>query len=529
MSAPAITHRVGDGNDRSGHGTHVAGSVLGDGTGSENRRFRGVAPGARLFFQAHGTADGLMTGGAYVPPLLDPVFEEAYAAGARIHSNSWGGLDAFGTVGAVYSLSSWSIDRFVWSHQDFLPLFAAANDGTDADGDGVGDLGTLTSSTALAKNILTVGAAETYRPPVGDGRDADGVEVPILCSRFLQTGHAALLEDALGTAPGEEPDRRGVAFFSCRGPLPDGRVKPDLLAPGTHIVSTRRAGLGRDTSLLGAPATAEEQAYYLAMDGTSMATPLTAGAATVIRQWCREALDVADPGQALLRALLLHGAASVYPGQFGEGPNREIPSPAPNGAEGFGLLSLRRALSAARAETFDYGETGFVRDFPVAVTAEGTLRAVLTWVDYPAQLYAARTLVNDLDLELLDATGAVVAYPNGLGGPDRANVAERIESAVAPGTYTLRVRGHAVPFPGGPVALVCSVPGAAPTPFIAHDPIDSSPGSCGRPPRATPSPWRPPRTARRGRRPRDLPSPPRRKAASSTASAPARPSPAPMP
>lgn len=472
MSAPAITHRVGDGNDRSGHGTHVAGSVLGDGTGSENRRFRGVAPGARLFFQAHGTADGLMTGGAYVPPLLDPVFEEAYAAGARIHSNSWGGLDAFGTVGAVYSLSSWSIDRFVWSHQDFLPLFAAANDGTDADGDGVGDLGTLTSSTALAKNILTVGAAETYRPPVGDGRDADGVEVPILCSRFLQTGHAALLEDALGTAPGEEPDRRGVAFFSCRGPLPDGRVKPDLLAPGTHIVSTRRAGLGRDTSLLGAPATAEEQAYYLAMNGTSMATPLTAGAATVIRQWCREALGVADPGQALLRALLLHGAASVYPGQFGEGPNREIPSPAPNGAEGFGLLSLRRALSAARAETFDYGETGFVRDFPVAVTAKGTLRAVLTWVDYPAQLYAARTLVNDLDLELLDADGAVVAYPNGLAGPDRVNVAERIEAKVVPGTYTLRVRGHGVPFPGGQAALAIGLPGGAPAPFIAHDPVE---------------------------------------------------------
>ncbi len=471
MSAPAITHRVGDGNDRSGHGTHVAGSVLGDGAGSENRRFRGVAPGARLFFQAHGTADGLITGGAYVPPLLDPVFEEAYDAGARIHSNSWGGIDAFGTVGAVYSLSAWSIDRFVWSHQDFLPLFAAANDGTDADGDGVGDLGTLTSSTALAKNILTVGAAETYRPPVGDGRDADGVEVPILCSRFLQTGHAALLADALGTAPGEEPDRRGVAFFSCRGPLPDGRVKPDLLAPGTHIVSTRRAGMGRDTSLLDAPATEEEQAYYLAMNGTSMATPLAAGAATVARQWCREALGVADPGQALLRALLLHGAASVYPGQFGEGPNREIPSPAPNGAEGFGLLSLRRALSAARAETFDYGETGFVRDFPVAVEAAGTLRAVLAWVDYPAQLYAARTLVNDLDLELLDATGAVVAYPNGLSGPDRANVVERIDAAVAPGAYVLRVRGHGVPFPGGQAALTIGLPGGTPAPFIAHDPV----------------------------------------------------------
>ena len=152
--------------------------------------------------------------------------------------------------------------------------------------------------------------------------------------------------------------------------------------------------------------------------------------------------------------------------------NREIPSPAPNGAEGFGLLSLPRALGAAHAETFDTGETGFVRDFPITVTDEGTLRAVLTWVDYPAQLYATRTLVNDLDLELLDASGAVVAYPNGLAAPDRVNVAERIEATVTPGAYTLRVRGHAVPFPGGQAALVCSVPGAAPAPFIAHAPIE---------------------------------------------------------
>ena len=472
MSAPAITHRVGDGKDRSGHGTHVTGSALGDGTGSEKRRFRGVAPGARVFFQSNETADSPMTGGAYVPPLLDPVFEEAYAAGARIHSNSWGGADSITAKSAIYSLSAWSIDRFVWSHRDFLPLFAAGNAGTDNDADNVGDLGTLISVPAMAKNCLTVGAAETYRPPIGNGYDADGVPAPVLNSVYLRTGGAALRGDALGSAPGDNPDRRGVAVFSCRGPLPDGRVKPDLIAPGTQIVSARLTDLTHDHALLADPATEEEQELYIAFDGTSMATPLAAGSAAVARQWCREALGVADPGQALLRALLLHGAASVYPGQFGEGPNREIPSPAPNGAEGFGLLSLRRALSAARAETFDSGETGFARDFPVEVTAEGTLRAVLTWVDYPAQLYAARTLVNDLDLELLDADGAVVAYPNGLAGPDRVNVAERIESAVAPGTYTLRVRGHAVPFPGGPVALVCSVPGAAPTPFIAHDPIE---------------------------------------------------------
>ena len=472
MLRPDDVNRIGDGKDRSGHGTHVTGSVLGDGTGSEKRRFRGVAPGARVFFQSNETADSLMTGGAYVPPLLDPVFEEAYAAGARIHSNSWGGADSITAKSAIYSLSAWSIDRFVWSHRDFLPLFAAGNAGTDNDADNVGDLGTLISVPAMAKNCLTVGAAETYRPPIGNGYDADGVPAPVLNSVYLRTGGAALRGDALGSAPGDNPDRRGVAVFSCRGPLPDGRVKPDLIAPGTQIVSARLTDLTHDHALLADPATEEEQELYIAFDGTSMATPLAAGSAAVARQWCREALGVDDPGQALLRALLLLGSQSIYPGQFGEEVNREIPSSAPNGAEGFGLLSLPRAFAAAHTETFDSGETGFARDFPVEVTAEGTLRAVLTWVDYPAQLYAARTLVNDLDLELLDADGAVVAYPNGLAGPDRVNVAERIEAKVVPGTYTLRVRGHAVPFPGGPAALVCSAPGAAPAPFIAHDPIE---------------------------------------------------------
>lgn len=469
----SYVHRIGVGYDWSGHGTHVTGSILGDGTGSKNRRFRGVAPGARVFFQSFGSSREQTLSVAYTPPLLDPVFEEAYAAGARIHSNSWGGADSITAKSAIYSLSAWSIDRFVWSHRDFLPLFAAGNAGTDTDTDGVGDLGTLISVPAMAKNCLTIGAAETYRPPTGNGYDADGVPSPILNSNFLDVGGAALLEDPSTSAPGDNPDRRGVAVFSCRGPLPDGRVKPDLITPGTQIVSAHREGIVlTGSNMLADPATEDEQKYYRTMSGTSMATPLAAGSAAVARQWCREALGVDAPGQALLRALLLLGSQSIYPGQFGEGVNREIPSPAPNGAEGFGLLSLPRAFAAAHTETFDSGETGFVRDFPVEVTAEGTLRAVLTWVDYPAQLYAARTLVNDLDLELLDADGAVVAYPNGLAGPDRVNVAERIEAKVVPGTYTLRVRGHAVPFPGGPVALVCSVPDAAPTPFIAHDPIE---------------------------------------------------------
>ncbi len=79
--------RLNDASDPNGHGTHVAGSVLGDGSAS-NGQYQGIAPKAKLIFQSLLDSKGGLGGG--LPLDLNDLFDEAYVGGARIHNNSWG-------------------------------------------------------------------------------------------------------------------------------------------------------------------------------------------------------------------------------------------------------------------------------------------------------------------------------------------------------------------------------------------------------------------------------------------------------
>ena len=196
-------------DDPHGHGTHVAGSALGDGTQSSGL-YTGVAPEASLYFQSVLDSNGGLGG---IPTDLNNLFAPAYSAGARLHTNSWGSA-----VHGQYTTDAWNVDRYAWDHKDFLILFAAGNKGADANADGVVDADSL-YSPGTAKNCLTVGASENNRPAL---------------SFIWGTGYGAPI-----ATDGEADDVGGLAAFSSRGPTDDGRQKPDLVAPGTWVCSAR--------------------------------------------------------------------------------------------------------------------------------------------------------------------------------------------------------------------------------------------------------------------------------------------------
>ncbi len=420
-------------DDPQGHGTHVCGSVVGTGVASQEA-IRGGAYGAKML--PSGIWSPILNNIAF-PSDFNKLFGTTYKEGARIHTNSWGSPRNLGE----YEMFASKTDEFIWNNPDMLILFAAGNSGEDANQDGRIDEGSI-GSPGTAKNVLTVGASENLLAEGGiqktlrEMRDGD-----------KKWGVEPLASDKLSD------NAQGIAAFSSRGPTLDGRTKPEIVAPGTNIISTR-SHHPKATTLWGA-----YDDEYVYAGGTSMSTPLTAGAATVTREYLVKARGIANPSGALVKAALIHTAQDLFPGQYGTGPKQELPKKRPNVHEGYGRVDMS-AVTALQAETILVDEKQGVaakEERAVSLTlakAGMSLRVTMTYADAPAAPSAAKALVNDLDLKVIDPAGKEITLA------DRVNNTEMLElSGLAAGDYRIIVKGVNVPQGKGgrqPYALVAT-------------------------------------------------------------------------
>jgi hypothetical protein len=406
-----------------GHGTHVGGSIAGhaiDENGLELHN--GMAYASTLAFFDIGEAGQPFLN---VPGALEnTMFPVAYDIGARIHTNSWG------SRGNGYSSNSRSVDVFSHEQQDFLILFAAGNDGAG----GAGTVG----APATAKNALSVGAS--YSPTES-------------------------FSEEFGAECALKPCEDRIASFSSLGPASDGRTKPDLVAPGFYIVSAESQAN---------PSTGHCSVFPNA--GTSMATPVVAGLAALVRQYMREGFypigvkNTADygfnPMGALVKGLLINSGSSLkYPLGNGVGAAGALPSM----TQGFGKVTVGDTLFFPNSTRVLYVDGDF-DNMPSLSTGESKtytffvyesledFKVTLVWHDAPASTQSTRQLVNDLDLTVTTPDGTTL-FPNGLAVPDTLNNVEQVVVAageVSQGQYTVTVRGTAVPVGPQPFAVVTS-------------------------------------------------------------------------
>jgi hypothetical protein len=216
-----------------------------------------------------------------------------------------------------YSASSSEIDDFVWNHQDCVICFAAGNDATDKNSVGVVDLGSV-GGEAAAKNCITVGASESNRPRL------EVKSYGNISWKYAKYPANPIHDDHMANNPD------GMAAFSRRGPTQEKRFKPDVVAPGTCILSTRSSNLATVNTVFG---TSSDSKFFFDL-GTSMATPLVAGCAAVLRE-CLAKNGTLSPSAALIKALLINGSPELV-GQYS--PSEAGPSP--NNNSGFGRVDL---------------------------------------------------------------------------------------------------------------------------------------------------------------------------------------------
>ncbi len=404
----------------SGHGTHVAGIVAGDG-GSATADPDGFVYGLGMAPSATLHAMDAIAEDNTNPSVIARVREAA--ANADLSNNSW-----FIGSPAGYTLDASNQDDWVLDadrtnvniRDPFLTVFSAGNAGDDC---GAGPCMSSITAPKEAKNIITVANGLSRRSDTGSGLTGD--------------------IDAL-------------AASSSRGPAFDGRLLPNLTAPGTNIISTenRVVTAGGVTNLTCAfsPGNSTQHSYCT---GTSQSTPHVTGAAALFFEFWRLRFGAGDPYPETVKAAFVNATDNLAGGDNGWGTPL---GHRPDNHQGWGRLNVDRVLNPSVA--VQYYQT------PVVMTSAGDvwektfrpndsgepLRISLVWSDAPGTPNANPARVNNLDLRVTSAGGTIWrgnVFSGGWsatgGAYDSLNNVENVfVQTPSSGSYTVRVTATAL-------------------------------------------------------------------------------------
>ncbi len=369
------------------HGTHTSGTLAGGGI--LNPLYTGMAPRAHLV--VNDFSNILVNSPTYIADYNIPLTSNSYYNGTAACPGD-----------GDYDILSNYVDSQMLGYPKLLHVFAAGNDGGITCGSYPTSFATIKSGFQTAKNVLTVGAMD------------------YLTNSFW-----------IGTS---------------RGPVSDGRLKPEVVTGGTSVISTLTFN------------------NYGGMSGTSMACPTAAGILTLITERYRQLFGGSNPDAALLKALIVNSAD-------------DLGNPGPDFTFGFGKINGRKTAEALEQHHYFSGSvsdgTNQVFTIPSVTAGNFQLKILLYWPDIPAVPLAGHALINDLDLQVMEPGGLthlpMVLDPspgnvnnNASEGADHINNIEQVLVNNPPsGSYTLTVKGNAVPY--GPQSF-----------YLAYDIIPNS-------------------------------------------------------
>lgn len=349
-----------EGGTSSDHGTHVTGTILATGL---NVNAMGMAPAASLYSYDWTNDRAEMV--ALAKPDQTGLLFSNHSYGLVTGWNCQNGsCQWFGTPSisdkedwrfGFYTSLSRDLDQIAFNAPYYSIFWAAGNDRDDFNNAGPypqdGNQGSgydCISQEGTAKNIFTIGAVR---------------KVPNY----------------------EGPGSIEMSSFSGWGPTDDGRIKPDLVAPGVNTFSS----IGESS--------------YASQSGTSMATPGAMGSLLLLQELHRDLNGGQFMRSATLKALAIHTAKEA--GQY----------PGPDYSYGWGLIDVEAAAKVLLTKddvsvfvnelTLTDGQTYELELHPKENTK---ITATIAWTD-PAGNPVANTLdptdlmlVNDLDIRIVD-------------------------------------------------------------------------------------------------------------------------------